>query len=78
MTRFSYKSIAFFQDTLEIRSKYIENLHSAVLEFAQTAQGNLESLMTTHLFSHTTLKMISFHLPDLQILKARKTVILEV
>lgn len=39
MTCFSYKTMAFFQDTLEIRSKYIENLHSVVLELAQTAQG---------------------------------------
>lgn len=39
VTFFSYKTMTVFQDTLEICSKYIEKLHSRVLEFAQTAQG---------------------------------------
>ena len=33
MVCFSYKIMAFFQGTLEICSRYIENLHSIVLEF---------------------------------------------
>lgn len=39
VTFFSYKTVTFFQDALEIRSKYVEKLHGRVLEFAQTAQG---------------------------------------
>lgn len=31
--------MAFIQDTLEMHSKYIEKLHSIVLEFVPTAQG---------------------------------------